>query len=219
MNHNQRSKMATIPKQLKHGSEMQRWYALSVLLVVFVLIYFMFFQGFFTEHGLLNEELTDLEQNRKDFTELQVLIPELQKRINTVKETVGDSTNFLVADSYNLGTAELTRILKGIVAENTANRSECDIISNSPSKDRDPDQFERIILKVRMRCQFEKIVNVFERIENNVPHLFVDNLHLDQRVVRRSRRNTKPVHPMIDVRYDLYAYMNNPIRARIDDKK
>jgi len=211
--------MATIPKQLKQNPELHRWYALSVLIVVFVLIYFLFFQGFFTEHSLLNEELTDLQQNRKDYTELQVLIPELQKRINTVKETVGDSTNFLIADSYNLGTAELTRILKGIVAENTANRSECDIISNSPSKDREPDQFERIILKVRMRCQFEKLVNVFDRIESNVPHLFVDNLQLEQRIIRRSRRNTKPVRPMIEVRYDLYAYMNNPIRARSDDKK
>lgn len=198
---------------------MNRWYALLILVFVLVLIYFLFFQSFIAEHALLNEELIDLEQNRQEYTELVSLIPELQKRINTVKETVGDNTSFLVADSYNLGTAELTRILKSIVAKNTDTASECQTVSNTPSKDRDPDQFEKIILKVRMRCQFEKMINVLVDTENHVPHLFIDNLHLEQRTIRRSRRNTTPAKPMLEVRFDLYAYMNKPVKKKDNDKK
>ena len=207
--------MAAIPNSV----EMRRWYALSVLLVFLLLIYFMVFQSFVTEHTLLNEEITDLEQNRQDFTELAELIPELQRRINAVKETVGDNTSFLTADSYNLGTAELTRILKRIVADNTDVTTECQTVSNTPSKDRDLDQFEKIILKVRMRCQYEKMIGVLLDAENYVPQLFIDNLQLEQRVTRRSRRNVKPTHPMLEVRFDLYAYMNKPIKVKSNDKK
>ena len=125
-----------------------------------------------------------------------------------------------MADSYNLGTAELTRILKGIVAKNTDSRKDCDTISNTPSRDRDPDQFEKIIIKVRMRCQFEKMVGVLNDIENFTPHLFLDALQLEQRTIRRSsRRNATPEKPMLEVKFDLYAYMNNPIRAKDNDKK
>jgi general secretion pathway protein M len=199
-------------------SEMSRWYALLTLLFVFVFIYFIFFQGFVSDHSLLNEEIADLEQNRKEFTELSEMIPELQKRINRVKETVGDNTSFLSADTYNLGTAELTRILKGIVAENTDVDSECQTVNHTPSKDREPDQFEKIILKVKMRCQFDKMMNVLIDAENFTPHLFVDNLHLEQRTIR-SRRKAKPTKPMLEVRFDLYAYMNKPIKVKNNDKK
>ena len=202
---------------VKH-SEMSRWYALLVLLFVGVIFYFLFFQSFVTDHSLLNEEITGLQNNRQDFTDLTAMIPELQKRINTVKETVGDNTSFLAADTYNLGTAELTRILKGIVAENTNLDAECQTVNHTPSKDKEPDQFEKIILKVRMRCQFDKMMNVLIDAENHTPNLFVNNLHLEQRAIR-SRRNTKPTKPLLEVRFDLYAYMNKPIKVKNNDKK
>jgi general secretion pathway protein M len=206
--------MAAIP----NNPEIHRWYALGILILFLVLIYFMVFQGFVSEHSMLNEEIRDLEQSRQEYTELAALIPELQKRINTVKETVGDNTSFLLADSYNLGTAELTRTLKNIVSQNTEVTTECQTISNTPSKDREPDQFEKIIIKVRMRCHFEKMMGVLQDIDNHVPHLFVDNLQLEQRIVR-TRRNTKPKKPMLEVRFDLYAYMNKPVRVKDNDKK
>lgn len=195
-------------------SEKGRLYALLVLIFVLVLVYFLVFQGFVSEHSALNEEIEDLQQSRVEYTELAGMIPELQKRINQVKETVGDNTSFLVSDTDNLGKAELTRILKGIVAQNTNVDSECQTLNHTPSKDREPDQFEKIILKVKMRCQFEKMISVLKDAETHVPHLFIDNLHLEQRAVRRSRKNVKPIRPMLEVRFDLYAYMNKPVREK-----
>jgi general secretion pathway protein M len=207
--------MSTILK----NSEMDRWFALFILLLILVLVYFLFFQGFVDDHMLLNEEMSDQEQSRQEYTELADMIPDLQQRIIKVKETVGDNSNFLTADSYNLGTAELTRILKGIVTNVTQVRSECDIVSNTPSKDRNPDKFEKIILKVRMRCQFEKMATVLMNIENNIPYLFIDNLQLEQRIIRRSRKNVSPKAPILEIRFDLSAYMNKPIRVKDNDKK
>ena len=199
--------------------EASRWLALFVLVFVILMVYFLFFQGFVSEHSLLNEEIADLEESRQNYTELASQIPEIRKRIKQVKENVGDNSSFLVADSYNLGTSELTRIMKGIVTGVTSTRSECDIVSSTPYKDRDPDQFEKIILKVRMRCHFDKMVQVLLDVEKHEPKLFIDNLTLEQRVTRRYRRNQKPTKPMTEVRFDLYAYMNKPIKKKKENAK
>ena len=202
------------------NSELGRWYALSILLLIMLLVYFIFFHGFVAEHSMMNEEIAELEESRQEYTELQAQIPELQKRINEVKENVGDNTNFLAADTYNLGTSELRHMLKNLVNANTQNRSDCSIVSDTSSADRDPDQFEKIIIKVRMRCHFEKMMKTLSDIENHVPVLFVDNLQLEQRRVRHrsSRKNAPPpTRPMLEVRFDLFAYMNKPVKARDND--
>ena len=121
------------------NNELEKWYALAILLFIFLAIYFLVFQSFFTEHSLLNEEIEDLQISRQEYTDLAHQIPELQKRIKQVKETVGDNTSFLTADTYNLGTSELTRILKQIVSNNTNSSAECNTINQTPSKDRNPD--------------------------------------------------------------------------------
>lgn len=201
-------------------SEFSRWYALGVLVFILVILYFLFFHGFVNEHRAMNEEIAEIEQNRTEYTELQMQIPELQKRINQVKETVGDNTSFLVADTYNLGTSELNHILKNIVNSNTTKREDCNIVSNTSSTDKDPDQFEKIIIKVRMSCHFEIMMKTLSDIENYVPILFVDNLQLEQRRVRRrSSRKSKvpPARPVLDVRFDLFAYMNKPVKVRDND--
>ncbi len=203
---------------LANKSELNRWYALGILFFVFVLVYFIFFQSFVAQHSLLNEEIDNLEQDRREYTQLVKIIPELQKRINTVKENVGDNTSFLIADSYNLGTAELTRILKSIVSENSASSSECQIVSNTPYKDKNPDQFEKIVLKVRMRCQYDKMLNVLLAFQEHIPFLFVDNLNLEQRLIR-TRRNQKPTHPKLEVRFDLIAYLNKPVKIKKKNAK
>ncbi len=207
--------MAISPSLLKDKNpEMDKWYALLILIFVMVMVYFIAFQGFVSEHAMMNEELEELQQNRVEYSELKAMIPELQKRINIVKETVGDNTNFLVSDTDNLGKAELTRILKSIVSQNTDVASSCQTINHTPSKDREPDQFEKIILKVRMRCQFDKMIGVLADVERHVPNLFIDNLQLEQRAIRRSRKNVAPTKPMLEVRFDLYAYMNKPVRIK-----
>ncbi|MFK8013164.1 MAG: type II secretion system protein GspM [Marinicellaceae bacterium] len=201
------------------NSEFGRWYALVILLLVFVLVYFLFFHGFVSEHKVMNEELSELEQSRIEYTELQSQIPELQKRINQVKENVGDNTNFLVADTANLGTSELNHILKNIVNANTENRTDCNIVSNTGSADREPDQFEKIIIKVRMRCHFDKMMRILNDLETYVPILFVDKLELEQRTIRRrtSRTAQVEVRPMLEVRFELFAYMNKPVKVREND--
>lgn len=204
--------------QLPRQGEYDKWLALGILALVFVVAYFLIFQGFFTDHQILNEEITDLEETRKEHTELAYQIPELQNRIQKIQSDVGDNTSFLRAGKTNIGTTELRQYLKQALVEVTSNTSECNITSQSPSRDREPDQFEKIVLKVRLRCQYSKLVQVLDKFEKHVPLLFVKEMNLQQRAVRsRVKKGQTPPRPLVDVNFDLYAYMNKVNRKSEND--
>lgn len=198
---------------------LSKWSAILVLLFVIVIVYFLFFHWFFVAHAGLNEDIESLNESRQQFINEAAKTPELRKKLQEVKAEVGSNNEFLQADSKNLGNAEITSIFKNIVNQQTDQTSECQIISQSPTQDRDPQQFEKITLRVRMRCQYEVFAKIVELIEENTPSLFVNDLRVETRNVNRYRKNAKqPKAPEnLEIRFDLYAYLKNPIEP--EDEK
>lgn len=196
-----------------------RWLAVAVLLLVFVIVYFLFFHWFFVAHAGLNEDIDSLNESRQQFINEAAKTPELRKKLQEVKAQVGSNNEFLKADSKNLGNAEITSIFKNIVNGQAAQTSECQIVSQSPTQDSDPQQFEKITLRVRMRCQYEVFAKVVELIEENTPSLFINDLRVEARNTNRYRKNSKqPKGPEnLEIRFDLFAYLKNPIEP--DDEK
>lgn len=195
-----------------------RWMALTILLLVLVIIYFLFFHWFFVEHATLNEEVTSLNESRQRFINESAKTPLLRDKIQQVKQAVGDNDEFLQADSENLGNAEITAILKSIVNEQTPEQEACQLISQSPTQDREPQQFEKIILRVRMRCQFDIFMNVLQQVEEHKPTLFIDDLRIESRNVQRYRRGQQQTtEENLEIRFILYAYMKKAVEARDED--
>lgn len=190
-----------------------------VLLLLFVIVYFLFVHWFFVAHAGLNEEIESLNESRQQFINEAAKTPDLRKMLQDVKAEVGSNNEFLQADSKNLGNAEITSIFKNIVNQQTENTSDCQIISQSPTQDRDPEQFEKIILRVRMRCQYAVFVKITELMEENIPSLFVNDLRLETRNVNRYRKNAKQTTAPdnLEIRFDLYAYLKNPVEKK-DEK-
>lgn len=195
-----------------------RWLALATLLMVFVIVYFLFFHWFFVEHATLNEEIDSLNDSRQKYINEAAKTPLLQEKIQQVKQAVGNNDEFLKADSDNLGNAEITAILKTIISEQSPDNNACQSISQSPTEDRDPQQFEKIILRVRMRCQFDVFMHVLQQIEEHKPSLFIDDLRIESRNVQRYRRGQEPaVEENLEIRFILYAYMKKLVEARDED--
>ncbi len=195
-----------------------RWSAVFVLLLVLMTVYFLFFHWFFVAHAELNEEITSLNESRQQYINEAAKTPDLRKLLDDVKKAVGSNNEFLQADSKNLGNAEITSIFKNIVNQQTDETAKCQIVSQSPTQDREPEQFEKIILRVRMRCQYEIFVKIVELIEENTPSLFVSDLRVESRNVNRYRKNAAQAAPEnLEIRFDLYAYLKNPIEK--DDEK
>ncbi|VAW48200.1 hypothetical protein MNBD_GAMMA02-774 [hydrothermal vent metagenome] len=196
-----------------------KWSAVMVLLLLLVIVYFLFFHWFFVAHAGLNEEVDVLNESRQQFINEAAKTPDLNKMLQKVKAEVGSNNEFLQADSKNLGNAEITSIFKNIVNQQSELPSDCQIISQSPTQDRDPEQFEKIILRVRMRCQYEIFVKVVDLFEESTPSLFVNDLRIETRNVNRYRKNAKQANApeKLEIRFDLYAYLKNPIEKQ-DEK-
>ena len=196
-----------------------KWSAVMVLLLLLVIVYFLFFHWFFVAHAALNEEVESLNESRQQFINEAAKTPDLRKMLQQVKAEVGSNNEFLQADSKNLGNAEITSIFKNIVNQQSEQPADCQIISQSPTQDREPEQFEKIILRVRMRCQYEIFVKVVDLIEENTPSLFVTDLRIETRNVNRYRKNANQANApeSLEIRFDLYAYLKNPIEEQ-DEK-
>ncbi len=194
-----------------------KWYALGLLVLLLLAVYFLVFDGFIQRHRQLNEQLDEALAARQKYARLAASIPDLKKRLRIVREQSGNSDHFLSADSANLAAAELIRILKEIVGRHASKAQDCLILSNQLTRDRAPEQFERVILKVRLRCRYDILTQVLNDLERHRPDLFVDELRIEQRYTRPNRRG-KPQPRMLEVRFDLYAYLNKPIKNK-DAKK
>lgn len=195
-----------------------RWLAITTLLLIAVIVYFLFFHWFFVEHATLSEEIENLNETRQKYINESAKTPLLREKIQQVKQTVGDNDEFLKADSNNLGNAEITAILKNIVTEQSPDKGACELISQSPTQDREPQQFEKIILRVRMRCQFDVFMNVLKTIEEHKPTLFLDDLRIESRNVQRYRRGQEQAaEESLEIRFILYAYMKKAVETRDED--
>lgn len=202
--------------QLLPDPDKGKWYALGLLLLLLLLVYLLVFQGFFERHQALNNQINEAIAARHKYAALANSVPELKKRLQQVREQSGSSTHFLKADSANLAAAELIRTLKEIVSQHTTQAQDCLILSNQLTRDRSPEQFERVILKVRLRCRYDILVPVLNDLEQHQPDLFIDELRIEQRYTRQ--RRGKPQPRMQEVRFDLYAYLNKPVKKK-DAKK
>jgi len=203
--------------QLLPDPDKGKWYALGLFVLLLVAVYFLVFQGFVDRHRALNERLAEAAAARQKYAALAASVPELKKRLRAVRQQAGQSDHFLKADSANLAAAELIRTLKEIVNSHVSQAQDCLILSNQLTRDKEPEQFERVILKVRLRCRYDILVQVLNDLEQHRPDLFVDELRIEQRYTRTSRRN-KPQPRMLEVRFDLYAYLNKPVK-KSDAKK
>ncbi|MCB1581951.1 MAG: hypothetical protein KDI92_02730 [Xanthomonadales bacterium] len=200
-------------------SRVSKWSAVLVLILVLVIVYFLFFHWFFVDHAGLNEQVDTLNDTRQRLINEAAKTPQLSEMLQEVKSKVGSNNEFLNADSQNLGNAEITSIFKNIVNQQSEEPSDCQIISQSPTQDREPEQFEKIILRVRMRCQFEVLVKILDSIESNTPSLFVTDLRIESRNQNRYRKNMKETPPPenLEIRFDLFAYLKIPVEVK-DEK-
>ena len=200
-------------------SRVSKWSAVLVLILDLVIVYFLFFHWFFVDHAGLNEQVDTFNDTRQRLINEAAKTPQLSEMLQEVKSKVGSNNEFLNADSQNLGNAEITSIFKNIVNQQSEEPSDCQIISQSPTQDREPEQFEKIILRVRMRCQFEVLVKILDSIESNTPSLFVTDLRIESRNQNRYRKNMKETPPPenLEIRFDLFAYLKIPVEVK-DEK-
>lgn len=188
--------------QLLPSEERQGLFAWMLLIVAAIIVYWIGFHWFFQAHGRLNDDIATQRDREGRFLELIAQRPALQAEIQALRQRQQSSDLFLAEDSFNLAAAGLTSRLRNIVSAVAVETGEdCGILSNTQQPSRDPERFESVTIKVRMKCEIEPLTDVFYRLESDSPLVLIDNVSIYRQRSRRARNQG------LDVRFDMVAYM------------
>lgn len=187
-----------------------RWLALAILAGVLALAYLVLVHPWWTapmvEAGARIEGLQ--ERDLRVRMEL-AQAPQVQARLEEVREVAARVPGFMDERSAELATAALSARLETAVLEASPGNRSCAIRNRSPMTDtRQQDRFRRALVQVRLHCGNPELAAVLHSLEDGSPRLFVDNLNVlapRQPFGRGAGAGTQGAG--LDVTFDLYGYL------------
>ncbi len=109
----------------------------------------------------------------------------------------------LPAESPDLAAARLQERVKTVVKQTGGT-----LLSTQNLSPMDDGLFQRITVNVKMRGSIEALSETLYSIESGVPLLFIDNVVVINRSVRKSRRRRKTQNQGLEIRFDLSGYLH-----------
>lgn len=187
------------------------WVALGLLLAALGLVYLVCFHWFVRAHASLDQELADLQQQLGRYQTAIAQGPELQQQLERVRRYQQTNDYFLRESDQNRAAAQLTNRLKQVVAAHAKTQDSCQVLSQQHKPPREPEEFERVPVEVRMRCDIDDLLPVLHELESGVPLIFIDGISIYQQRVRQRGGGYRDT--FLDVRFEMYGYLRNPGRS------
>jgi len=194
--------------QLLPEADRGRWVALGLLVAAAGLVYLVFFHWFVMAHVDDNERIETLKGQLTRFRAAAAQRPELEQQLEKVRRYQRTNDYFLSEADQNLAAAQLTARLKQLVASNSRTENSCQVISQQHKPPREPEQFERVTVEVRLRCDIDDLMAVLYDLESGVPLIFIDDVTIYQQRIRSRSGGYQDVN--LDVRFDMYGYLRSP---------
>lgn len=185
-----------------------RWVALGLLIAVLGMVYLLVFHlPFVSAHMEYNERIGTLTEQLNRFRAAAAQRPELEQQLERVRRYQQTNDYFLREASRGQAAAQLTNRLKQVVSANARTENSCQVLSTQPQSTREPEQFERVTVEVRLRCDIEDLLPILHDLENGVPLVFMDEVTIYQQRVRARGGGYRDVY--LDVRFKMYGYLRN----------
>ena len=200
-----------------------RWLALAILAGVLALAYLVLVHPWWTAPMLEAGERIESLQERDLRVRMELAqAPQVQARLEEVREVAARVPGFMDERSAELATAALSARLETAVLEASPGNRSCAIRNRSPMTDtRQQDRFRRALVQVRLHCGNPELAAVLHSLEDGSPRLFVDNLNVlapRQPFGRGSGAGTQGAG--LDVTFDLYGYLQpQPAAAGASDAR
>lgn len=187
-----------------------RWLALAILAGVLALAYLVLVHPWWTAPMLEAGARIEGLQERDLRVRMELAqAPQVQARLEEVREVAARVPGFMDERSAELATAALSARLETAVLEASPGNRSCAIRNRSPMTDtRQQDRFRRALVQVRLHCGNPELAAVLHSLEDGSPRLFVDNLNVlapRQPFGRGAGAGTQGAG--LDVTFDLYGYL------------
>lgn len=203
--------------QMLPSPEQGRFLAVVMLVIAILLAYLIGVHWWFTaRHIEIAGEIAELRERELRFREKAAERPALEQQLAEVQQYESSNPAFLPEADFESAAAALTQRLKQIVGTHASSMPErCQIIMNQYAHATDPERFERVTIKVRLRCDLEPFAGILYDLESASPFLFIDDLQIfrQQGYVQPGQNK---ISTYLDIRFDLYGYIRK--RVEIDEK-
>ncbi len=196
----------------EHGNS--KVLSIGLLVIPLILFYTLFHYVFVVDYLDLGKQKNEqLTRYSKYLTTLQQRAV-LESGIEELRERQQETDFFLNKANFNLAAAELQRKLKQLVTANAVDSDTCQIVSQQNVKPKDEERFEKVTVKVRMRCSLEEFQPIVYALEAATPLLMIDNVNIYQQQRRRSRsrgrgKKAKKQTSYLDIRFELIGYLRS----------
>ncbi|MGD9583810.1 MAG: type II secretion system protein GspM [Lysobacterales bacterium] len=199
--------------QLLPNPEQGRFLALVLLLIAVLAGYYLCVHWWFTAPHLdIASQIAELKEQERGFRETVARRPLLEKQLAQVDRYEQGNPAFLPEADFDAAAAGLIQRFKQVVASHVTDPARCQILTNTSARNNQPERFERVTLKMRLRCDLEPFAGILYDLENDSPVLFIDDLQIfRQQGYLQPGRNK--ISTYLDIRLDLYGY----IRHRADE--
>lgn len=184
------------------------WVALGLLIAILGIVYLVFFHlPFVSVHMEQNERIATLKEQLNRYRVAAAQRPELEEQLERVRRYQRTNDYFLRESSRGQAAAQLTNRLKQLVQANARTENSCRVLSTQPQQSREAEQFERVTVETRLRCDIEDMLPVLYELENGVPLVFLDDITINQQRIRARGGGYRDV--FLDVRFKMYGYLRN----------
>lgn len=205
--------------QLLPKAENGRFLALVLALITLALAYLVGVHWWFTErHVDIAAEMTDLREQYARFKAKADQKPLIERQLADVRAYEAGNPAFLPEGDFDAAAAGLTQRLKQIVGSHSPDPQRCQIIMNQYSRSTEPDPFERVVIKVRLRCDLEPFAGILYDLESASPLLFVDELAIFRQQGYLVPGQNK-LSNYLDIRFDLFGFIRKAGPAKTNPER
>jgi general secretion pathway protein M len=193
-----------VASEPRHG----RLLAIVLLLIALLLVYLVFVHWtLVAPHLQLRTQVIELREQEQRLRASAAQRSAIEARLGEVRAFEAQNPGFLEEPSFDLATAGLMQRLESEVAALNAPPGRCQVVNKQPFKPREEERFERVVVKVRMRCEIAEFSRVLHALEGGSPQLFVDALSIVARRPTYTPRNRPAPQGYLDISFDLYGYL------------
>ena len=133
----------------------------------------------------------------------------VDRQLADVRAFEAGNPAFLPEGDFDAAAAGLTQRLKQIVSSHASDPQRCQIIMNQYSRPTEKELFERVAIRVRLRCSLEEFAPVLHDLESGSPMLFVDEVQVWKQTGYRAPGSNQ-VASYLDVQFTLSGYLRKP---------
>lgn len=179
--------------------------AVGLLVLVILVAYYAGVHWWFTAPFMASRAaLIEARDQELQLRRTAQLRDALQRELEQVRRFEAGNPEFLPDANFDLAASSIIQRLQALVDQQGAGQA-CTLVSRSPFRANFEEPFQRVTIKVRIRCTLEHLAPVIHGLEAGSPRLFINEFSVINRTVSMSRRN--PVQGLIDANFDVYGFL------------